>query len=267
MQQLTNEKSEKESNILNCYKQFKNYRDTLISNFKVNPGDKIEIQLSFKQLDFENKINYLNGRNTTNNSFIDRFNENPDNVIATIFDDLELSYNQSGNQEALIRDLLMTGWYQIDYILQYDNDNFEQMSQGKKAFVILTLILEFSKDKKPVIIDQPEDSLDNRAIYQDLTKYLTRKKKDRQIILVTHNPNVVVGADTENVIVANQNSDDSQNDDKVQFDYINGSLENSFKKDEEPCILSKKGIREHVVEILEGGNEAFEKREQKYHLE
>ena len=43
-----------------------------------------------------------------------------------------------------------------------------------------TIIMEFSKDNKPVIIDQPEDSLDNRAIYNDLTNYLKQKKKERQ---------------------------------------------------------------------------------------
>ena len=45
------------------------------------------------------------------------------------------------------------------------------MSQGKKSFVILKLLLEFSDDKKPVLIDQPEDSLDNRAIYHELRNY------------------------------------------------------------------------------------------------
>lgn len=138
------------------------------------------------------------------------------------------------------------------------------MSQGKKAFVILTLILEFSQDKKPVIIDQPEDSLDNRSIYQDLTRYLKSKKKERQIILVTHNPNVVVGSDAENVIVANQNSSKTPNKNNVQFNYINGPLENTFSKPNPKTLLESKGIREHVIEILEGGKEAFKERENKY---
>lgn len=141
------------------------------------------------------------------------------------------------------------------------------MSQGKKSFVVLKLLLEFSDDKKPVLIDQPEDSLDNRAIYTDLKKYLQRKKKERQVIVVTHNPNVVVGADAENIIVANQDSIQTPNENSLQFDYINGALENTFvKKVKESFTLKKQGIREHVFEILEGGKEAFEKREQKYNL-
>lgn len=140
------------------------------------------------------------------------------------------------------------------------------MSQGKKAFVILSLILEFSQDKKPVIIDQPEDSLDNRAIYHELTQYLKDKKKSRQIILITHNPNIVVGADSENVIVANQHSDRTPNENEIQFAYINGSLENSSPNNGKAVVLNKNGIREHVIEILEGGDDAFKKREQKYDL-
>ena len=89
------------------------------------------------------------------------------------------------------------------------------------------------------------------------------KKKERQIILVTHNPNIVVGADAENVIVANQHSEDSPNTHGIQFDYTNGSLENTYTKNVK-YTLEKQGIREHVVEILEGGKEAFEKREKKY---
>ena len=121
--------------------------------------------------------------------------------------------------------------------------------------------------KNPIFIDQPEDSLDNRAIYNELVTYILRKKKQRQIILVTHNPNIVVSSDSENVIVANQQGNDSQNENGCRFQYINGALENTIKKDS-TCsyVLKSQGIKEHVCEILEGGVEAFKKREQKYGL-
>lgn len=164
----------------------------------------------------------------------------------------------------LVKDILNTQWFKRNFILKYEEDDFVNMSQGKKAFVILTLILEFSKDKKPVIIDQPEDSLDNKAIYKQLTRYLKSKKIERQIILVTHNPNIVVGADAENVIVANMHSVNEPNPNSMKFHYINGSLESSVKKNRSKIFLDSEGIREHVIEILEGGNEAFTKREQKY---
>ena len=253
---------ETQTKILSSYAKFGILREQLQNEFEVK-ATPVEIKINFQPIKFEEKIKYLNGRNTTNNQFIEKFDKNSTSEIGKIFDKLNLSYNQGKNHNDLIKDVLSQHWYTINYVLQYDGDNFEQMSQGKKAFVVLTLILEFSKDKKPVIIDQPEDSLDNRAIYNDLTNYLKQKKKERQIILVTHNPNIVVGADAENVIVANQHSEDSPNNKRIQFDYINGSLENTYTKNV-PYTLKKQGIREHVVEILEGGKEAFEKREKKY---
>ena len=253
---------ETQTKILSSYAKFGILREQLQNEFEVK-ATPVEIKINFQPIKFEEKIKYLNGRNTTNNQFIEKFDKNSTSEIGKIFDKLNLSYNQGKNHNDLIKDVLSQHWYTINYVLQYDGDNFEQMSQGKKAFVVLTLILEFSKDKKPVIIDQPEDSLDNRAIYSDLTNYLKQKKKERQIILVTHNPNIVVGADAENVIVANQHSEDSPNIDGIQFDYINGSLENTYTKNV-TYTLERQGIREHVVEILEGGKEAFEKREKKY---
>lgn len=167
--------------------------------------------------------------------------------------------------ESVAMDFLSRGWYRLDYSLTYQNDSFTQMSEGKQAFVILKLLLDFSDKKCPILIDQPEDSLDNRAIYKELVEYLKKKKKERQIILVTHNPNVVVGADAENIIVANQHGVNAPNAGDAKFQYINGALE-----DTKPQTTSNQGtlgehsIREHICDILEGGKSAFEKREQKY---
>ncbi|WP_287769614.1 hypothetical protein, partial [Bacteroides sp.] len=76
---------------------------------------------------------------------------------------------------------------------------------------------------------------------------------------------VVVGADSELIIIANQHGKDSPNQNHIKFQYKSGSLENTAALiDTKECILDKQGIREHVCEILEGGKEAFEKRERKY---
>lgn len=99
-----------------------------------------------------------------------------------------------------------------------------------------------------------------------LVKYVREKKKERQIILVTHNPNIVVGADSEEVIVANQNGKNAPNDRGFKFQYVNGSLENTSVRitDDNVPILYRCGIREHVCDILEGGETAFRDRENKY---
>lgn len=138
---------------------------------------------------------------------------------------------------------------------------FVEMSEKR-----FTKFLGFSDKKCPILIDQPEDNLDNRAIYNELVKYIREKKKERQIILVTHNPNIVVGADSEEVIVANQNGKNAPNDKGIKFQYIHGSLEHSMhrNRDESLPILCRSGIREHVCDILEGGENAFRDRENKY---
>ena len=83
--------------------------------------------------------------------------------------------------------------------------------------------------------------------------------------MVTHNANLVVSTDAEEVIVANQNGQDpGKVNDKFQFEYVTGSLENTFKDQGGKGILQQMGIREHVCDILEGGEEAFIYRERKY---
>ena len=169
------------------------------------------------------------------------------------------------SQPSVTSELLATNWFNVSYNLTYQEDRFNTMSQGKQAFVVLKLLLEFSDKKCPILIDQPEDSLDNRAIYRELVRYLKDKKKERQIIIVTHNPNVVVNADAEQIIVANQHGKDSMNIDSMKFQYVSGSLENTREKDKKnKIILEAQGIREHVCEILEGGYEAFKQRERRY---
>jgi predicted ATPase len=166
-------------------------------------------------------------------------------------------------QQALV-DLFTNCYYKISYDVTYDGDSFKTMSEGKKAFIVLRLLLDFDDSKCPIIIDQPEDDLDNRAIYEKLVAYIRDQKTKRQIILATHNPNVVVGADAELVIVANQHGADTPNQDGIKFEYYGNSIENSFKDEACSTILLRQGIREHICDILEGGNTAFQIRERKY---
>ena len=98
-----------------------------------------------------------------------------------------------------------------------------------------------------------------------MNDFIKTKKSKRQIVIVSHNPNLVVSTDSENIIVANQDGQNrSGKNFKYKFEYVNGAIEHSFSDDTKEGILFKKGIREHVCEILEGGKEAFEKRENKY---
>lgn len=178
----------------------------------------------------------------------------------------ELTFKNGYDIQSFVSKLLAECWFDLTLNVKYDGDNLRDMSPGKRSFVILKLLLDFSDKKCPILIDQPEDNLDNRAIYNELVKYIKKKKRERQIILVTHNPNIVVGADSEEIIVANQNGKNSPNDNNIKFQYVFGSIENSKQRinSNELSLLNQCGIREHVCDILEGGEDAFRDRENKY---
>jgi ABC-type lipoprotein export system ATPase subunit len=93
------------------------------------------------------------------------------------------------------------------------------------------LILAESNEPWPLLIDQPEDDLDSRSICDVIIKELMRRKRERQVIMVSHNANLVIGADSEEIIVANRHGADRPNRDEKTFAYLTGSLEHSQPKD------------------------------------
>jgi len=168
-------------------------------------------------------------------------------------------------KDAIVK--VLDDYFDLDFKISYKNDPLDKMSPGKKGLVLLRLLIDLSNEEWPILLDQPEDDLDNRSVYEDLVSFVKKKKKHRQIIIVTHNPNLAVGADAEEVIVANQDGQErGRENKKYKFEYVSGALENTFELQEaqEKAILFRKGIRQHVCEVLEGGKEAFQKREQKY---
>ena len=162
---------------------------------------------------------------------------------------------------------LLENRFYIDFKISYKTDSLDKMSPGKKALVLLKILIDLSSQEMPIILDQPEDDLDNRSVYADLVDFIKVKKRERQIIIATHNPNLVVGADAEEVVVANQSGQDiGRDNERFRFEYVSGALEDSFREEQAVGILNKMGIRQHVCDVLEGGEEAFQKREKKYDL-
>lgn len=127
----------------------------------------------------------------------------------------------------------------------YKGKPLHRLSVGQRGTVYLCLKLATGAFSKPIIFDQPEDDLDNEFIMNELIDIFKRLKKYRQTIILTHNANLVVNADAEQVIVAKNNEE--------KLSYISGSLEN-------------KDIIKSVCNILEGGEEAFNKRKNRYYF-
>jgi len=252
-----------EANKLSTSLKFKE-SDLQVTMFSIFHNTRVENVLAEQLLQRSNEQK----RVVTN--FSEQYAEQPIETVKNFLalaTSSQLQCKGSHTAQSVATQVLSSNTYIQSYELTYQEDNFHQMSQGKQAFVILKLLLEFSEKTCPILIDQPEDSLDNRAIYNELVEYLKNKKRDRQIILVTHNSNVVVSADAEQIIVANQNGIKLPNGNNIKFQYVTGSIEHSkIKNDSEKSVLLSQGIREHICEVLEGGNEAFKKREQKYQL-
>ena len=120
-----------------------------------------------------------------------------------------------------------------------------KLSFGQQGTIYLRLQIAANMFSETIIYDQPEDDLDNSFITSELISIFKTIKQYRQIIIVSHNANLVVNSDSEQVIIA-------QNEDG-QLKYKSGSLEDP-------------DINNEVCQILEGGKFAFEKRERKYRI-
>lgn len=270
-----------------CYLDaYAEYCDVVISTgTKKNTSLTFDAKAVWKQMDFQTSLGHIfNNRNyTAFNSMYkyDLSNLSPENYGEKLLNALWVAMSETDKTGALPIKTAYTmetalqqifgDWYNIHYIVKSGQDTIEEMSPGKKALVLLELLISLENSKCPILIDQPEDDLDNRSIYEDLVKYIKEKKKERQIIVVTHNANVVLGADAEEVIIANQAGKDTENVER-RFEYRSGAIENDIIEldvdgNPLPGILNKSGIQTQICDILEGGRPAFELRKNKYKTE
>lgn len=136
---------------------------------------------------------------------------------------------------------VMSPFFQIGLHIEFNGKPLESLSMGERAVVLLKILLGL--DDRPLLIDQPEEHLDNRYIYDELTPAFRKAKTNRQIVIATHNANLVVNTDAEQIIIADHS--------EGTLSYRSGTIENPE-------------VREIVKTILEGGDQAFKKREEKY---
>lgn len=133
------------------------------------------------------------------------------------------------------------------YTLMFQDAQIEQLSPGQRGALLLIFYLLVDKGNNPIILDQPEENLDNETIVSLLVPVLTEAKQKRQIIMVTHNPNLAVVCDAEQII-------------HCEFDRINGHRI-SYTSGAIECST----INNKVVDVLEGTMPAFDNRRIKYH--
>lgn len=145
-----------------------------------------------------------------------------------------------------------TSQIQVQYGIQYDGVAIEQLSPGTRGIVLLLLYLAVDQhDRRPLIIDQPEENLDPNSVFEELVPHFRAARHRRQVIVVTHNANLVVNTDADQVIVAE--SRQTEDGGLPTISYRSGSIENPE-------------IRTSVCRLLEGGERAFPERERRYRL-
>lgn len=136
-------------------------------------------------------------------------------------------------------------WFPNDFVKvefrRNRNDNFqslERASAGQKTSSILSFLL--SHGDEPLLLDQPEDDLDNALVSELVVDQVRNNKSRRQIIVVTHNPNIVVNGDAELVL---------------PMVFINGQIQQN-----DAGGLQERAVRERICNIMEGGRDAFRQR-------
>ncbi|MDW9354124.1 hypothetical protein GOA97_06255 [Sinorhizobium meliloti] len=138
------------------------------------------------------------------------------------------------------------GYLEPEYTLKLDGKDLNHLSPGERGTLLLVFYLLVDKSNKPIVVDQPEENLDSQTVYRLLIPVIKDVKKRRQIIMVTHSPNIAVVCDAEQVIHA---SIDRSNGNAVK--YTMGAIESP-------------AINRYLVDVLEGTRPAFDNREAKY---
>jgi hypothetical protein len=142
--------------------------------------------------------------------------------------------------------LFSTDHITVTYEILYDGIDIRKLSPGTRGIVLLLLYLALDDaDDRPLIIDQPEENLDPKSVFDELVPLFIAAKSKRQVIIVTHNANLVINSDADQVIVAEASP--SIDGGLPSFNYVAGGLEDI-------------GIRKVVCDILEGGEKAFRER-------
>lgn len=161
----------------------------------------------------------------------------------------EDGYRKGSSWEQLYEDLMA---FELNYdersSICFDDgsgvyQNIKQMSPGTQTNILIEYIVH--KDTKlPLLIDQPEDNVDNQTVYNEIRSWFMGLKQSRQVIVVTHDANIVINADAENVVIAEQPH-------PGEFIYKYGALEYD-------------NIIERASLILDGGKDAVKRRLVKY---
>ena len=217
-------------------------------------GERKEAFLFVKELNITSPLDYLIG--CFNDCFLIETGNNKRCDVSNLADYIDAfrfgtARYRSGKSVQELEDALKefdlaytedsSVWFRKDELSNYEN--IVNMSPGTRTNILLEYIVH-RDTTSPLLIDQPEDNVDNQTIYGQIKDWFITLKNKRQVIVVTHDANIVINADAENIVLATQNQDGS-------FSYEYGALEHA-------------NMLEEASVILDGGIEAVKRRLMKY---
>jgi ABC-type cobalamin/Fe3+-siderophores transport system ATPase subunit len=141
------------------------------------------------------------------------------------------------------------GYANASFTIKFGQRPLDVLSPGERGLLLLAFFFLLDKSSYPLIVDQPEENLDNETIYTRLVTFIRHARTRRQTILVTHNPNLAVACDADQIIVATINKEAGN-----KISYSSGALEENH-------------INEACLRILEGTRPAFKKRGDTYQIQ
>ena len=245
------------------YRPIQHEIESILNEMEEKISFEAEVQLTDDDF-ISNTLRYINqrysgvfggktGANDKMRSFIDvtsfesfdSVHEMLENVLQVIYEDFDSAENKVKDRQGFYDFLFSLDYIGVNFELKFGDRVLSELSPGERGTVLLIFYLALSKENSPILVDQPEDNLDNQSVFKNLVPCIKKAKEKRQVIIVTHNPNIAIACDAEQIVYCEM---DKEN---YQIHYAAGSIENS-------------DTRKHVVDVLEGTEPAFELRRKKY---
>jgi ABC-type lipoprotein export system ATPase subunit len=155
---------------------------------------------------------------------------------------LAMVMRSASSPEDLLNAIYGLDWLQSQYIIRSEGSELSELSPGQRGLVLLLFYLLVDKSERPLLLDQPEENLDNQTVRNVLVPALREAVARRQVIAVTHNPNFAIVGDADQIVVAELDG---------QFTYRSGSL-------------AAANVGSSAIDVLEGTRAAFTSRQFKY---
>ena len=184
-------------------------------------------------------------------TFVDNIRQGRDvlsgeySLTVSVADKIVMSLSEKQLRE--LEELQLKNIYVIELEVGGNFKTIDKLSKGQQCTAILNILLLDNKD--PLVVDQPEDNLDNSFIAENLIELIRENKIKRQYIFATHNANIPVFGDAELIVAMEEKEGQGQ------------IIENGIGS------IDAKDVKEKVVQILEGGRDAFQMRKRKYNID